>query len=338
MEKCIVLGNSKIARIYADPFKNEFEVPVLIGFDIYDLGQKKILANCDLRKYGISSMNLQTGVNEDYFYIFDYTQSSWLFFSYDGSFVKQIILPFDADYDRAVCLSEDLSVLIYQSREPNGEGTGYPLIALNMESGEKRILYETTGKKNAVCNFEKLYLNRDKTRMAFKGQTIPTEGEQSIDCYGYMNLKDGELELYAKNEIQAAGVGEHMMISDTKRPYGVESSGSVLLFDLNTLEKTEISTVTKEESQFVYPIREDLFFTVVDRNTSDGKKMASIRQYRDGQHTGTMEYLYESGLDSIGFLDYDENTEMLFLQSYSTTELNYVTIQVPFLNFIGERI
>ncbi|MDY2629229.1 MAG: hypothetical protein SOW08_13120 [Lachnospiraceae bacterium] len=324
MEKCVVSGEGRVVRFYAEPVKSEYEVPAIVAFDIYDLIQKKVLGIRNLQEYRISSVDMKTGVNTDGFYIFSHELSSYLFFSQEGKFVSQIKLPVDCD--RAVCLSDDLSELVYQSQEPDGDGK--PLIVKNLKNGEEKVIYTTAADVGCIVDFEDLFLNKDKTRIGFKGQTIPEVEEQSVDCYGYIDLDTGQVRISVEEDITAACVEDQMVVFDKVRSYGKEGSGTVLLFDMQNLEKKEISTITKEESQFVYPVSKNLFFTVIDRDGPDGKRKAIIRKYEDGRNTDTVEYSYKKEMDPISALDYDETTGTLFIQSYSMEKLNYVADEI----------
>lgn len=322
--KYIAFGDGKAVRLYSRQPEDEYDIPPVISFDIYDLAKKRVITEMDLQEYGISSVHIKAGIGEDCFYVYSGSLLSYIVFSQDGEFMSQIKLP--RDCGNVVCLSDDLSKLVYQSSEPDGDG--YPLIIKDLGSGEEEIAYMTAVEKGSISGFDYIHFSKDNTRIGFMGQTNPDPDKQSVDCFGYINLENHEVYMEIRDQIAVSGVNDYIAVYDARLPYGEESGGTVLLLNIKSCEKTEFTTVSNDESQFVYVIDENMFFTTFDSGSSDGKGMVEIKKYENGNLAQTYSYSYEGEADSISDICYDRETDSLFVESYSMEKLNYIVEEI----------
>lgn len=186
--QCILLENGNLVRLFHNVCREDKPVPTVQIFDIYDTKENKVLKETDISEYHFWPLSIECGVFEGGFYIKSKAYSSFLVFSNEGEFLKKISFPEDVE---CVCLSEDLTLMAYQQSILTEDESF--LMLKDLVDGTEKEVYQNQFEEGKVSGFLEISFRADQTGLYFRGMTNPIPEEQSLDCYGTLELSTGEI-------------------------------------------------------------------------------------------------------------------------------------------------
>lgn len=323
--KYLPLPNGNVVRIYVQECDGE-HVPLLTHLDVYDPDKGETIASEELLEYNISSLPslYSCGASDNGFYLYARSASTFLIYSLDGTLQQMLQLP---QCIGAVCIADDFSKVAYQKepyRDEESADEKASLALMDVASKKEEILYVTRIGAGEVHGFTGLFFNKDHTRIGFSGNTFPEGGkdsEESVDCYGCIDLADNSIHIAECEKKTVEGCGNDLIIYDiSPEDIHQETSGIIGRYHMDTGELTEISTAVANESQQVYAVDSNTFFTVL--GGIDGGD-TTIRRYEGNTVVDSFQYRYPEGT-SPGFnILYDKERDRYYIELYDDAILNY---------------
>lgn len=135
-----------------------------------------------------------------------------------------------------------------------------------------------------------LFFSADSNLLGFEGGTIPTGKDTSIDCYGYIDLRNMETTVYPDDDTYIVHQGDMMLICDKVGPSGATRKGIVKTLNLETKEKTEIVMDVAGECEDANFAPSDTSF-IVGMHKSEATHTIGFTIYEHGKKINTVDYI-----------------------------------------------
>lgn len=322
---CIPINNEIRVQLYDVVIDTELEeetqvFPLLSRLEVCDSKTDESIFSTLLLEYEIPAIPgaysvepMEQGVS---LYIRGCT--SYYIFANDGELVKKIVVPNESEISS---LSRDCTELVYlENTDDNPYGI---LVLLDIASGKKKNLYSLDFGPEDFITISDIWFSESGNRVGVFGQTIFDENESSADSYGYLNLRDQTKEVIVQEGKYVEMAGNNLIIYDQSMEIDQISSGEVLFWDLDSLEKRMFHTKEKNESQEVYPVNDSVFLTTLEETDENDQSTLIVRQYENGECKREFAYCFEDGNTFGMHVAYEECTKRFYLNLYDSRILNY---------------
>ena len=304
LRSSVLLKNSTLLLCYSDETG-------LFKFQTYDLKSKCILNKSDeIKLENVRFNNIKLLSN--YFYIC--SDTIVYVFDFSCKLVKEIKVPENTkiQFPLKLCISDDLMKIAYI--KPYNE-TEYLYVADADGNSEQQVL-EMTYK----LFIDDMFFSSDKKRLGFSGGSCPAMEQQSIECYGYINIEEKKPTVFIDDDTYMCNNGDTMLICDDTKPYGAAKKGIIKKIDLSSQQKNEYSLYYPEDCDSVCLSSDPSYFVGMHEDIDNNTIFLTL--YKNAQKISEIKYICSSyeELGAIGGslvrYDFDKETKQIIFCYY----------------------
>lgn len=297
-------------------------------FRQYDLKSKSFTHESE--EFSMNDFSLETiYFLSNNFYIL--SENSCFVFDFDCNLVEQLPVPENvlSNFEMAAYwLSDDLKTIAYV-KNPNLQAD-YLYIADSDGKNEKQI----RELKDDLVMITNMFFSEDYTYIGLEGGAIPQGSDTSVDCYGYINLKNYETTVFQDDRTYAIYKDDMMLICDKMVEYGEPRRGIVKTLDLKTKERKEIATFYADECEAINFASDTSY--MVGMHKEEETHSFAFTIYKDGKKVKEAEYVcpsenvYTDICSILTELRMDMETKQIMVFYYNSEQQRYDILTIPF--------
>lgn len=263
------------------------------------------------------------------FYIL--SENSCFVFDFECNLVEQLPIPENVltNFNVAVYwLSDDLKTIAYVKN--TDLQANYLYMADSDGKNEKQI----RELKDDLVMITNMFFPEDSSYIGLEGSTIPQGSDTSVDCYGYINLKNYETTVFQDDRTHAIYKDDMMLICDKMVEYGAPRRGIVKTLDLKTKERKKITTFYADECEAINFASDTSY--MVGMHKEEETHSFAFTIYKDGKKVKEAEYVcpsenvYTDICSILTELRMDMETKQIMVFYYNSEQQRYNILFVPF--------
>lgn len=321
LSKAELVSESRLILTYTNSDKDT------CMFRQYDLKSK--LFTHQSEEFSMNDFNLRTiCFLSNNFYIL--SENTCFVFDFNCNLVQKFPVPKKVSGHFGMAsywLSDDLKLTAYV-KNSNFEAD-YLYIADSNGQNEKQIRM-----LGADLTITDLFFSEKSDYLGIEGVTIPQGKDESVDCYGYINLKNNETTFFQDDNTYMTHQGDIMLICDETAEYGAPRRGFVKTFDLKTKDRKEIKMKLADECEAANLASDSSYLVGMHKEESNHSFAFTI--YKNGKEVNSANYVcpteqtYTDISSSATELRMDMETKQIMAFYYDNTQNGYSILFIPF--------